>query len=101
MPDPRANALMKAVEALLAEKRAVAEKEREFVDGLNRVLTEMGYQVAQRSAGGASGRPRRRRRGRRPGRPSRDASPTATTETPKRRGRPRKARKRKGRPRKS
>lgn len=64
--------LVKSVEALLSEKQAVVQREKELVESLNRVLNQMGYAVVARRDGQPAGIPRRRRRrrGRRgPGRP--------------------------------
>ncbi len=110
MPALRTDAFVKTVESLLSEKQAVAERETELVSSLNRVLTEMGYEVVPRRSGRATGR---RRRERRPGRPAvivaeplstsppapellkrRGRRPKATapgTAMPRRRGRPPKA----------
>ncbi len=85
MPEPKGGALVKSVESLLAEKRAVSEKEKELIEGLNRVLTQMGYEVAPMKASVSNGRRRRRKSGRpRGGRAGRPAK----TGGPKRRGRP-------------
>jgi hypothetical protein len=97
--EPKTDALVKSVEHLLAEREAVATKEKELIDGLNAVLAKMGYQVVatnavpqrqRRPAGrrrgpgrpAGSGNARRRRRRRRPGRP-----PTPEGAS-RRRGRP-------------
>lgn len=97
MAEPKTAALVKSLEGLVAEKQAVTSKEKELVDGLNAVLSKMGYRVVATTAvpkrrgrppgSGARrpGRPKgsgngRRRRG--PGRPPKEKS------TPKRRGRP-------------
>ncbi len=45
--------LLKSVESLLAEKRALADKEQQLIEHLNRVLPSMGYQVVPRSAAAA------------------------------------------------
>lgn len=61
MSQPRAASLIKSVEDLMAEKKAVVEKEKGFIDALNRVLTEMGYTlvpIPRRLAAGRSERPR-------------------------------------------
>jgi hypothetical protein len=65
----KTDALVKSPESLLAEKQAVTSKEKEFVDGLNAVLSKMGYRVRAATAG-----PKRRGRppgsgAKRPGRP--------------------------------
>ena len=97
MAEPKTAALVKSLEGLVAEKQAVTSKEKELVDGLNAVLSKMGYRVVATAAmpkrrgrppgSGARlpGRPKvpsngRRRRG--PGRPPKAKS------TPKRRSRP-------------
>jgi hypothetical protein len=58
------NDLMKLVESVLAEKRALDQKERQLIDSLNRVLPGMGYHVVPTSDGRGApvsrrGRPRR------------------------------------------
>ena len=99
MAEPKTDALVKALESLVAEKQAVTSKEKELVDGLNAVLSKMGYRVVAATAvpkrrgrppGSKARRPGRpkgsgkdRRRG--PGRPPKEKS------APKRRGRPPKA----------
>ena len=45
MAEAADNALVKAVESLLAEKEAMAARERKLVEDLNVVLGKMGYQV--------------------------------------------------------
>jgi len=95
--EPKTAALVKSLEGLVAEKQAVTSKEKELVDGLNAVLSKMGYRVVAATAmpkrrgrppGSGARRPGcpkgssngRRRRG--PGRPPKAKS------TPKRRSRP-------------
>lgn len=63
------------LESFLAEKEAVAEKEKELIPSLNSVLAKLGYEVVPMRAAPADGRRRRRRkpgrpRGARPGRPA-------------------------------
>ncbi len=41
----KADALVKSVESLVAEKEAVATKEKELVAALNAVLNKVGYEV--------------------------------------------------------
>jgi hypothetical protein len=65
----KTDALIKSLESLVAEKQAVTSKEKELVDGLNAVLSKMGYRVVA-----ATTVPKRRGRppgsgARRPGRP--------------------------------
>ena len=64
MADPKADALVKSVESLVAEKEAVAAKEKELIDSLNAALGKMGYKVVSSDAGPVR---RGRRRGRPPG----------------------------------
>lgn len=64
MADPEDNALVKCVEGFLAEKEAMAAKEKKLVEDLNVVLGKMGYQVVPaKGAVTASGK----KRGRPPG----------------------------------
>lgn len=70
MAEPKTDALVKSLESLVAEKQAVTSKEKELVDGLNAVLSKMGYRVVTATAVP-------KRRGRPPG-----------STTGKRRGRP-------------
>jgi len=99
MAEPKTDALVKSLETLVAEKMAVTAREKELVDGLNAVLSKMGYRVVEMTAmpkrrgrppgsvtGKRRGRPPgsgKKRRG--PGRPPKEASAA------KRRGRPSKA----------
>ena len=99
MAEPKTDALVKSLETLVAEKMAVTAKEKELIDGLNAVLSKMGYRVVAAAAvpkrrgrppGSATGKRRGRPPGsgkkqRKPGRPSKESS------APKRRGRPPKA----------
>ena len=43
--------LMKLVQSVLAEKRALDATERQLIDGLNRVLPNIGYRVVPTSSG--------------------------------------------------
>lgn len=89
MPARKADALVKSVKALLAEREALTAKERELVKTVNTVLNKMGYQVVPLGGSAAPARGRRRRRravrraGRKPGRPAKARA--------RRRGRPAKA----------
>jgi hypothetical protein len=99
--ESKTDALIKSLESLVAEKQAVTSKEKQLVDGLNAVLSKMGYRVVAATAvpkrrgrppgrkGRRPGRPKMsgngRRRRRRPGRPPKEKS------APKRRGRQPKA----------
>ncbi len=56
------NNLMKLVQSVLTQKRALDEKERQLIDSLNRVLPGMGYQVVPTADGGKAGASRRRGR---------------------------------------
>ena len=99
MVESKTDALIKSVEGLVAEKQAVTSKEKELVDGLNAVLSKMGYRVVA-----ATAVPKRRGRppgsgARRPGRPKGSGKarrrgpgrPPKVKSAPKRRGRPPKA----------
>jgi hypothetical protein len=67
--EPKTDARVKSVGHLLAEREAVATKEKELIDGLNAILAKMGYQVvATNAVPKRRGRPPGRRRG--PGRPA-------------------------------
>jgi hypothetical protein len=94
--EPKTDALVKSLETLVAEKMAVTAKEKELIDGLNAVLSKIGYRVVA-----ATAVPKRR------GRPPGSATGTRRGRPPgsgkKRRGpgRPPKAKgasKRRGRP---
>jgi len=96
--EPKTAALVKSLEGLVGEKQAVTSKEKELVDGLNAVLSKMGYRVVV-----ATAVPKRRGRPpgsgvRRPGRPKGSGNgrrgpgrPPKAKSTHKRRGRPPKA----------
>lgn len=58
MVDPKSEALVKAFEDLLAEKRVIGKKEDKLVRALNRTLRKSGYEVLPRKR---RGRPRKRR----------------------------------------
>jgi hypothetical protein len=93
--ESKTDALVKSLEVLVAEKQAVTAKEKELIDGLNAVLSKMGYRVVASAAmpkrrgrpPGSKGKRRGRPPGsgkkrRKPGRPSKEKSAS------KRRGRP-------------
>ncbi|MGH7255974.1 MAG: hypothetical protein ACREI3_09370 [Nitrospirales bacterium] len=100
MAESKTDALVKSVETLVAEKLAVTAREKELIDGLNAVLSKMGYRVVASAAV-----PKRRGRppgsgARRPGRPKGSGNgrrrrgpgrPPKSTGAAKRRGRPPKA----------
>jgi len=98
--ESKTHTLIKSLESLVAEKQAVTSKEKELVDGLNAVLSKMGYRVVAATAvPKRRGRPPRRK-ARRPGRPKgsgngrrrrRPGRPPKEKKAPKRRGRPPKA----------
>ena len=87
MAELKTDALVKHLESLVAEKQAVTSKEKELIDGLNAVLSKMGYRVVAATAvPKRRGRPPgsgKQRRG--PGRPPKEK------RAPKRRRRPPKA----------
>lgn len=94
----KTDALVKSLESLVAEKQAVTSKEKELIDGLNAVLSKMGYRVVATSAvpkrrGRPPGSPTGKRRGRPPGSGKKRGPrrPPKEKSTAKRRGRPPKA----------
>ena len=62
MRRPKLGALSKAFDALLTEKRSLAEKEQSLIARLNKVLSQLGYRVERHmpARAAASRRPRRR-----------------------------------------
>lgn len=80
MAKAKGSVLVKSVESLIAEKQAIALKERELIGDLNAVLNKIRYQVVPLDAGVLGGRGRRRGgppvrgRGRKPGRPPKAAA---------------------------
>ncbi len=50
MADSKDDALVKSVEGLLAEKQAVAEREKKLIEDLNAALAKMGYKVVSTKA---------------------------------------------------
>jgi colicin import membrane protein len=90
---------VKSVESLVAEKVAVTAKEKELIDGLNAVLSKMGYRVVVATAvAKRRGRPPASATGKRRGRPPGSGKkrrgpgrPPKAKSAPKRRGRPPKA----------
>jgi hypothetical protein len=92
--EAKADALVKLVEGLVAEKEALATKEKELVEALNAALGRMGYQVVPMAGTGNAGK----RRGRPPGSgngrkkgATRDPGRPPKNGRKKRRGRPPKA----------
>ena len=71
------NDLMKLVESVLAQKRALDQKERQLIDSLNRVLPGMGYHVVPMADGSGAGSTARRG----PARPSRVGTASAAAKT--------------------
>ena len=68
MPRRSAQGFMKSFKELLAERQALAERERGVIASLNSLLSRMGYKVVAASSNHAQGGVQRgRRRG--PGRP--------------------------------
>ena len=99
MADLKTDALVKSLESLVAEKQAVSSKEKELVDGLNAVLSKMGYRVVAATAiakrrGRPPGSATGKRRGRPPGSGKKrrgPGRPPIAKSASKRRGRPPKA----------
>jgi len=59
--------LVKSVESLLAEKQAVAAREKKLIEDLNRVLGKMGYRVVSTNSGVHTGAGTGNKPGRPPG----------------------------------
>jgi len=59
--------LVKSVESLLAEKQAVAAREKKLIEDLNRVLGKMGYRVVSTKSGVHTGAGTGNKPGRPPG----------------------------------
>lgn len=62
MRRPKLSTLSKAFDALLVEKRSLAEKEQGLIAKLNKVLALLGYRVDRAKQPGVAPGPRRRRR---------------------------------------
>jgi hypothetical protein len=80
MAELKTDALVKSVEALVAQKEAVTSRERELIEGLNVVLAKMGYRVVAADAVP-------RRRGRPPGSATKRSGRLADTVNGRRRKR--------------
>ena len=65
MAEPKEDDLVKSVEGLLAEKQAVAAREKKLIEDLNAVLGKMGYRVVSTKSGVHTGT----EAGKKPGRP--------------------------------
>jgi hypothetical protein len=63
--EPKEDDLLKSVESLLAEKQAVAAREKKLIEDLNAVLGKMGYRVVSTKSGVHTGAGT----GNKPGRP--------------------------------
>lgn len=59
MRKPKLGTLSKSFDALLAEKRSLAEKEQRLIERLNHVLAQLGYRVDRVRRSGAASRRRR------------------------------------------
>ena len=59
--------LVKSVEGLLAEKQAVAAREKKLIEDLNAVLGKMGYRVVSTKSGVHTGTGAEKKPGRPPG----------------------------------
>lgn len=74
MAQPDESDLVKSVESLLADKQAMAAREKKLIENLNAALGKMGYRVVPTKTDGAHA-------GRKPGRPpgsGKSASPKTT-----------------------
>jgi len=63
MAEPESEGLVKLVEGFLAEKEAMAAREKKMIEDLNVVLGKLGYRVVAANGSGETGR----KRGRPPG----------------------------------
>lgn len=54
--------VVKLVESVIAQKSAIADREKQLIANLNRVLPDMGYRVVPIAVGGAAERARRAQR---------------------------------------
>ncbi len=81
MPDPKANALVKAVGALASEKEDITGRVESLIGSLGSELERIGYRIVPMD-GVLPGK----RRGRPPGRPA--AANASPAQAPKKRGRP-------------
>ena len=81
MAESRDDSLVKSVEALIAEKEAVAAKEKKLIEDLNASLGKMGYRVVSTKAAAPSGAGTGRKPGRPPGSGKGQAAAKAATTT--------------------
>jgi hypothetical protein len=65
--DPKEDELVKSVENLLAEKQAIAAREKKLIEDLNAVLGKMGYRVVSTKSGVHTGAGTGNKPGRPPG----------------------------------
>jgi hypothetical protein len=80
MPDPEENGLLKCVESLLADKAAMAAREKKLIQDLSVGLQKMGYRVVPiKNAGGAGSASTGKKRGRPPGSGKAQATKPPTT----------------------
>lgn len=63
MAESDENGLVKSVESLLADKQALAAREKKLIDDLNAALGKMGYRVVSTKGANAGDAPKK------PGRP--------------------------------
>jgi len=65
--EPKEDDLLKSVESLLAEKQAIAAREKKLIEDLNTVLGKMGYRVVSTKSGVHTGAGTGNKPGRPPG----------------------------------
>ena len=65
--EPKEDDLVKSVEGLLAEKQAIAAREKKLIEDLNTVLGKMGYRVVSTKSGVHTGAGGEKKPGRPPG----------------------------------
>jgi hypothetical protein len=70
--EPKEDDLVKSVESLLAEKQAIAAREKKLIEDLNAVLGKMGHRVVSTKSGVHTGAGT----GNKPGRPGLDPQRT-------------------------
>ena len=76
MAEPKEDGLVKSVEGLLAEKQALAAREKKLIEDLNTVLGKMGYHVVANKSSHAAGAGTGKRPGRPPGSGKPKVAPT-------------------------
>jgi hypothetical protein len=76
MAEQKEDGLVKSVEGLLAEKQALAAREKKLIEDLNAVLGKMGYRVVANKSSHAAGAGTGKKPGRPPGSGKPKVAPT-------------------------